>query len=106
MATHKAAILLIRIIKPSILLLIPTMKGTNIMFVFLSFRFFRFFFSIDENLLNSSHPVKFFFSNRFDLHSAFISLDITAFSQTLKIYKYVLTLSPIFLFNVTCKKIE
>ena len=43
MATRKAATLLVRIIKPSTLLIIPTMKGTNIMFVFL----FLFFFSID-----------------------------------------------------------
>ena len=43
-ATRKAVTLLVGIIKPSTLLLRPTMKRTNIMFVFLSLRFFRFFF--------------------------------------------------------------
>ena len=73
--TGKAATLLVRIIMPSTPLPAPAMKGTvKLCFLILSFRFLA-LFSIYKNLLRSLFPVN-FFCNRFDLHSAFISLDI------------------------------
>ena len=73
--TGKAATLLVRIIKPSTPLPAQTMKGTvKLCFLILSFSFLA-LFSKYKNLARSLFPVN-FFCNRFDLHSAFIYLDI------------------------------
>ena len=90
--TGKAATLLVRSMKPYSPSLSPTIKRLVIflllIIVILSSGFFK-FFGIDENHAEMLFSSLDFFLKGIDLHSAFMSLDITAsFANYKNIYMF------------------